>query len=118
MKQPEQIHSTFCNLVNMTKKELDDWLQTKESRSVGWTSKGRKTSDSGEESIGHESGRMISLILGKRADELSDEDYIHMARVNGYIKRHLAQGPTRQQVEKSRWRCSLMNWGHDPLKEL
>ena len=28
-----------------------------------------------------------------------------------------AQAPTKEDVEHSRWRYSLMNWGHDPLKK-
>ena len=39
-----------------------------------------------------------------------------MRKVTGYVHRHLAQGP-RVDVEHSRWRYSLMNWGHDPLGE-
>jgi Protein of unknown function (DUF3140) len=39
-----------------------------------------------------------------------------MKRVNGYVKRHLGQGP-KKDPEDSKWRYSLMNWGHDPLKE-
>jgi Protein of unknown function (DUF3140) len=38
-----------------------------------------------------------------------------MKRVNGYVKRHLGQGP-KKDSEDSKWRYSLMNWGHDPLK--
>ena len=39
-----------------------------------------------------------------------------MGKVVGYIRRHCAQGPG-SDVEHSRWSYSLMNWGHDPLKE-
>lgn len=39
-----------------------------------------------------------------------------MAKVAGYIKRHLAQGGPEKDKEHSDWRYSLMNWGHDPLK--
>ncbi len=39
-----------------------------------------------------------------------------MRKVNGYVKRHLGQGP-ENDVEDSKWRYSLMNWGHDPLKK-
>lgn len=38
-----------------------------------------------------------------------------MKKVNAYVKRHLGQGPSGD-VEHSRWRYSLMNWGRDPLK--
>ncbi|HSM31876.1 MAG TPA: DUF3140 domain-containing protein [Woeseiaceae bacterium] len=40
-----------------------------------------------------------------------------MATVVGYINRHKAQGGPGEEVETSNWRYSLMNWGHDPLKE-
>src|SRR5258706_13033182 len=39
-----------------------------------------------------------------------------MGKVVGYIKWHLAQRP-HHSVEHTRWRYSLMNWGHDPLKD-
>ncbi len=34
----------------------------------------------------------------------------------GYVHRHQAQKPSGD-VEGGRWRYSLMNWGHDPLKK-
>jgi hypothetical protein len=103
-----QIIDQFDELVNMTPKELEEWLQTEESKSVG-------QSDDGGESKGHESGRKIVEILGKNKSDYEDDDLEHMKRVNGYVKRHLGQGPNAD-VEGSNWRYSLMNWGHDPLK--
>lgn len=38
-----------------------------------------------------------------------------MRKVVGYVRRHWAQQP--ENIVTSRWRYSLMNWGHDPLKE-
>ena len=69
----------------------------------------------GGESQGHESGRRIVEILGKKKSDHTDDDIDHMRKVNGYVKRHLKQRPTKD-VEDSKWRYSLMNWGHDPLK--
>jgi len=40
-----------------------------------------------------------------------------MRKVVGYVHRHLAQGDPEQNKEDSGWRYSLMNWGHDPLKQ-
>jgi hypothetical protein len=37
--------------------------------------------------------------------------------VHGYVPRHLAQRPDKEDVATSRWRYSLMDWGHDPLKK-
>jgi hypothetical protein len=103
----ETIRRDFDEVVNMTPKELEDWLQTDESKAVGWGD---------GESVGHESGRRIVAIKHKRRDELSDADYEHMRKVVGYARRHLAQGGPDEDREHSRWRYSLMNWGHDPLK--
>src|SRR4028119_2433797 len=94
--------------VNMTRKELEDWLQTDESQSVG-------QSDGGGESKGHESGRRIVEILEKNKQDYTDGDIDHMRRVVGYVHRHQVQRPNGD-VENSNWRYSLMNWGHDPLK--
>lgn len=96
----------FRDAVNMSPKELEEWLATDESRSVG-------DSDDGE-STGHASGRRIVEIKRKTVDELTDDDYAHMNKVVGYVHRHLAQRPERD-VTDTRWRWSLMNWGHDPL---
>ena len=63
----------------------------------------------------HASGRRIVEILGKKTAELSDSDYAHMRKVVGYVHRHSAQRPAN--IYTSRWRYSLMNWGHDPTKE-
>jgi hypothetical protein len=38
-----------------------------------------------------------------------------MRKVIGYVHRHMAQRP-HGDVADTRWRKSLMNWGHDPLK--
>jgi hypothetical protein len=104
----QQIIEKFEEAVNMTPKELEEWLQTKESKSVG-------QSDGGGESKGHKSGRRIVEIKRKKKSDYTDEDVEHMKRINGYVKRHLGQGP-KKAPEDSTWRYSLMNWGHDPLK--
>ncbi len=104
----QQIIDEFDELVNMTPKELEEWLETNESKSVG-------QSDGGGESKGHESGRRIVEIMRKNKSDYTDDDVEHMKRVSGYVKRHLGQGP-KNYIENSKWRYSLMNWGHDPLK--
>jgi hypothetical protein len=107
-KDRDEIWSEWTELVNMAPAELETWLETEESRSVG-------DSDGGE-STGHASGRRIVALRRTKKDDLSDDDWAHMGKVVGYIKRHCAQGPDRD-LETSRWRYSLMNWGHDPLAE-
>lgn len=108
-KSRDQIWSEWRDLVNMAPQELADWLDTEESRSVGDTDDG--------ESTGHKSGRRIVKIKRTNKDNLTEDQWDHMATVVGYIKRHLSQGGPDDDVENSAWRYSLMNWGHDPLKE-
>ncbi|MEE6263719.1 DUF3140 domain-containing protein [Plantactinospora sonchi] len=99
----------FRDAVNMNPGELDRWLATDDSKAVGW----RK---GGGESVGHESGRRIIDLLRKRTNQFTDRDFTHMRKVVGYVRRHMAQRPAGD-VRNTRWRYSLMNWGHDPLKE-
>ena len=109
-KTHEEIWDEWKDLVNMTRSELEDWLETEESKEVGQKS-------GGGESTGHESGRRIVKILDTNKGDLTDDDYDHMGKVVGYIKRHLAQGGPDEDMEHSAWRYSLMNWGHDPKKD-
>ena len=104
----QQVIEEFDEAVNMTPKELEEWLQTNESKSVG-------QSDGGGESKGHESGRKILEILKKNKTYYSNDDIDHMRRVVSYVHRHQSQKP-EGDVKNSNWRRSLLNWGHDPLK--
>lgn len=119
-KDKEIIIKNFYESVNLTTKELEKWLDTDESQSVGivsGTTRQKKTLHDNNESIGHQSGRRILVILQTSSKDLDDDDYRHMKKVVGYIKRHQVQVPANSDIIHSRWRYSLMNWGHDPLKE-
>ena len=102
----DDVWDDWKSAVNMTASELEKWLDTDESKSVGQGS---------GESVGHQSGRRIVTILGTKKGDLSDDDVAHMRKVVGYVHRHLAQRPDGD-VSETPWRYSLMNWGHDPLK--
>ena len=106
----EKVLREFRGSVNMDAAELEEWLSTRESRSVGFKRPGC------DESVGHLSGRRIVSILRTPEPELGDEDYRHMRQVVGFIRRHRAQEPANPVT--SRWRYSLMNWGCDPLKDM
>lgn len=109
----EQIYKDFNAAVNMPPAEIEKFLDTNESRRVGW--KGEDGQGDGE-SVGHASGRRIVAIKRTKKADLTDEDYAHMKKVVGYVHRHMAQGGPAEDKEHSNWRYSLMNWGHDPLK--
>ena len=105
----DKVYRDFGRAVNMAPAGLEEWLESEESRRVGWKADGRS------ESIGHASGRRIVGLLRTGKAELSEEDYAHMRKVVGHVARHKAQRP--ENIVTSRWRYSLMNWGHDPLKD-
>jgi hypothetical protein len=103
-------HEEFRQAVNMTPKQLEEWLGTEESQSVG------QRGDGESEAVGHEMGRHIVGLLRAHRDDLGEDDEERMRKVIGYVHRHLAQRPSGD-VRETRWRYSLMNWGHDPLRD-
>lgn len=109
-EEEAEIRREFDRLVNLTSTELAAWLETPESRRVGMVRRGET------ESVGRQSARRILAIRAKTAEDLTEADYAHMKKVIGYCRRHLAQRPWGD-VTDTRWRWSLMNWGHDPLRK-
>ena len=103
-----RIAADFKSAVNMSADALEAWRETEDSLRVG-------SKKAGGESVGHASGRRIVSILRTPAASLTDEDYAHMRKTIGFVRRHRAQEPAN--IVTSRWRWSLMNWGHDPLAE-
>lgn len=103
-----RIRRDFHASVNLSAEELEAWLETPESRRVGFKK------DDGE-SVGHASGQRIVSILRWPEDQADPDDLAFMRKVVGFVRRHRAQEPAN--IVTSRWRYSLMNWGHDPLKE-
>jgi hypothetical protein len=108
-KDTETVIKEFDDAVNMTDKQLESWLKTEESKSVG------QKDDGDDESIGHKSGKRIIDILQKNKADYTDDDISHMRKVVSYVHRHSAQKPDGD-IEDTPWRYSLMNWGHDPIK--
>ncbi|THD58822.1 DUF3140 domain-containing protein [Phenylobacterium sp.] len=108
------IREDFEALVNLEPAELTAWLRTPQSQKVGMVRRGET------ESVGRQSARKILAIKAKAVHDLTDADYAHMKKVIGFCRRHLAQRPlarkTGGDVCDTRWRWSLMNWGHDPLR--
>ncbi len=111
------IREEYRAVVNMTPAALTKWLESEESRSVGMTSEGEKvTKAGGGEAVGHHMGERIVEIGHKKQAALDDNDFADMRKVVGYVHRHSKQRPSGD-VSDTRWRHSLMNWGHDPLKK-
>lgn len=107
-KSNDEIYQEFNDSVNMAPAEIEDWLGTDHSKSVG--------QDSGDgESKGRKSAKKIIEIKRKKKDDLTEADYEHMQKVNAYVSRHKAQKPSGD-TQDTDWAYSLKNWGHDPSK--
>ena len=76
----------------MTANELEHFLGTEESKSVG-------DMGSGGESTGHRSGRRIVKLLRAKKADLTEDD-AHMRKVVGYVHRHLAQKPSETSANR------------------
>lgn len=106
----------FREAMNMPPGALRKWLASEDSRSVGMHPGGGRVTDAEHgESVGHHMGERILEIRTRKKAELTDADYADMRKVVGYVHRHMAQRP-HGDASDTRWRKSLMNWGHDPLK--
>ncbi len=105
----EETITAFQHAVNLPAHRLEQWLTTEESHAAG------QRRGKNEESTGHASGRRIVQLMHTKKPDLTDDDIAHMRKVTGYIHRHLKQRP-KGDVTHTRWRHSLMNWGHDPCR--
>ena len=99
----------FHEAVNMTRSQIEKWLTSPESQAVGYKK------DDSNESVGHHMGKVIVELLDKKSADLSEDDFKQMTKVVGYVHRHSKQRPDGD-IKETPWRYSLMNWGHDPLK--
>jgi hypothetical protein len=110
--EAKELRKEFRRRVNMGPAELERWLKTDESKSVG------QSGGPGGSTVGRDSGRRIVAIKRKKVGDLTAKDVAHMKKVNGYIARHLKQRPSKSgnELRETDWTYSLKNWGHDPLK--
>jgi hypothetical protein len=111
-EQGKEVRSEFGRCVNMSPSEIERWLETEESKSVG------QRGGPGGSTVGRDSARRIVAIKRKRLAELTGRDVAHMRKVNGYVARHLKQRPRKSgdALRETDWVRSLKNWGHDPLR--
>ncbi len=102
----DELWEEFHRVVNMTSRELRDWLQT---RSAG------EDAEALPDEAGTERGQHVLAILGKRKSDLTDDDLRVMRGVVDTItsQRRDDLEPTAGQAS---WRHRLMTLGHDPLK--
>ncbi len=102
----DELWSEFHTVVNMTSRELRDWLRT---RSAG------EDAEELPDAAGTQTGQRVVEILGKRKQDLTEDDLRVMRRVIDIVRAERRDDlePTGGQAP---WRHRLMSVGHDPLK--
>jgi hypothetical protein len=102
----DQLWDDFHRVVNMTSRELRDWLSVQ-----GADEETEELPDLAGSHLGHR----VLEILGKRRSDATRDDVAVMEQV---VERVTAQ--RRDDLEptagEAAWRRRLMNVGHDPLK--
>ena len=101
-----ELWDEFHLVVNMTSRELTEWLRT--------SAAGEETEELPDQA-GRSLGQRVAGILAKRRSDLTDEDVAAMTKVVDLVR-----SERREDLEPTagddRWRHRLMSVGHDPLK--
>lgn len=102
----DELWDDFHRVVNMSSRELGDWLRTEAASAVA---------EREPDHSGPEIGRQVLAILGKRRTDLTADDVTVMRRVVATIT-----AERRDDLEPvagdAQFRHRLMCLGHDPLK--
>jgi hypothetical protein len=102
----DELWQEFHQVVNMTSRELADWLRT---AAAG------EDSETVPDQAGTPTGRQVLQVLGKRRGDLTEEDQQVMRTVVDRVRAERREDlePVAGQAD---WRHRLMSLGHDPLK--
>jgi Protein of unknown function (DUF3140) len=99
----DELWAEFHRVVNMSARELADWLRT------------HSNAESLPDQAGSPTGQQVLHILGKRRTDLTSHDFDVMRRVVKQV--HAARrGHGEASAEQTAWWNRLMSIGHDPLK--
>lgn len=102
----DTLWENFHRVVNMTSRELRDWLAVEGAG---------ETTEALPDQAGSELGRRVLDILGKRRSDLTDDDVAVMRRVVDKVVGKRGE-ELDALVDDDRERRGLMDIGHDPLK--
>jgi hypothetical protein len=101
-----ELWDEFHRVVNMTSRELGDWLRTRDAS---------EDAEQFPDQAGSPTGQEVLAILGKRRRDVTDEDVRAMRRVVARVHQQRSDSPDPKAGQRA-WRHKLMSLGHDPLK--
>jgi uncharacterized protein DUF3140 len=102
----DELWNEFHHYVNMTSRELEDWLRENTSG---------EDAEPLPDEAGSPTGQHVLHILSKRREDLTADD----ARVMRNVVRRIADQVDEEDeptAGETHWRHRLMTLGHDPLK--
>jgi hypothetical protein len=106
--QLEDLWNEFHSSVNMTSRELQDWLNVLSVDPGAFPG-------AGDEVVSPESGARIAAVLTKRRTDVTQEDVNLMVQIVDLVARENPD-PDGSDIQDDAWRRRLMTVGHDPLK--
>jgi hypothetical protein len=105
-KVSDELWDEFHRVVNMTSRELVEWMRTESSGEDA-----EALPDEAGTSLGHR----VAAILGKRRSDLTEDDVHAMTNVVDIVHRE-RRDDLEPTAGDEHWRHKLMSIGHDPLK--
>ncbi|RCK69031.1 DUF3140 domain-containing protein [Desertihabitans brevis] len=102
----DQLWQDFHDVVNMTSRELHDWLRTQNST---------MTTEELPDQAGNPLTHGVLRVLAKRRTDLDAEDLAVMEQVVATVRALRGEDPDPEAGDDD-WRHGLMDLGHDPLK--
>lgn len=102
----DELWQEFHDVVNMTSRELQDWLMTRDA--------GTDTEPLPDEA-GPDRSQGVLAVLGKRRTDLTPDDAQVMRSVVDTVRSLRGEEPEPTAGDAA-WRHRLMSVGHDPLK--
>lgn len=119
-EEKDQIYKEWSKLVNMSPKELSDFIDSDEGEEAGLSRKeaGKAGASGGKIKSGRDSARAIVRMLKRKKESWTDNDWEWAKRQNNFINRMKgAKGKMREPDGKpTRKLLALKIWGHDPEK--
>jgi Protein of unknown function (DUF3140) len=107
---PDELWQDFHAVVNMTSRELEDWLRTEDAH--------ERTEPLPDQAGGGAAlGRRVLEILGKRRTDVTPRDTEVMREVVDTVAAQRDEQYTTKPGDPA-WRHRLMCLGHDPLKPI
>ncbi len=115
-EEKKEIYDKWKSLINMSKKELEDWGEDPDHLEASLNREEAK--DNGKIQSGYDSFHRIKRRKDKPFEDWTAQDFDNASQENGFNGRMLGGKPGKPvgSTGMSKWEISLRNWGHDPSK--